>query len=274
MSLAIENETEKLVQLHGRLQDMLAGYADHELDNEQADLVEAHLAGCEHCRNDLARQRILTQRFESIPAQRVPAELDQRFDKMLLDASSQPYAAPQPLIRTFISPFVRGVRHLTIPLVLGSTGWALALVLLVVILQTSLGQRQHSEIPMIHDALVEYYEMAGKTLPASMKSNLPEAPVTWPNAHLLASWKTNVGGSPAQVFAFRSGKHIIFQYQINESVFFRNPSVREAIANFGKYTTRNNKADVLAVPLVNAGVIVVGPTDSLPKPDQLKYKTI
>ena len=91
---------------------------------------------------------------------------------------------------------------------------------------------------------------------------------------MLAAWKTEIGGAPAQAFAMRSGHSIVFQYQIDESVFFRNPAVRQAVQTSGNYQTRTQDTDVMALPLTNAGLLLVGPADSLPSPEQLTFQPI
>ena len=76
------------------------------------------------------------------------------------------------------------------------------------------------------------------------------------------------------MYALRSGRNIVFQYHVNESVFFRNPVVRKAIAESGNYKTQANKMDVIAMPLTNAGILIVGPEDSLPAPEKMIIESI
>lgn len=79
--------TAKWIEPHENLQDMLAGYIDNELADEQIMLVEAHLIGCEACRNDLGRQQALSQRLESIPSSRISSLANQKIDKALENAA-------------------------------------------------------------------------------------------------------------------------------------------------------------------------------------------
>ena len=117
---------------------------------------------------------------------------------------------------------------------------------------------------MVEDVLTEYLHLDKTSLPASNSQSMPSPPANWPNARLLSSWETTVGGAPAKAFAMRNGDKIIVQYLIDESVFFRNPNVRQAVADSGSYLSQKNNIQVLAMPLKDAGLLVVGPTDWMP----------
>ena len=271
MNSLFEPGSNRWVALHEKLQDLLAGYADNELDDEQIAIVEAHLAGCEACRNDIARQQLLSKRLGSIPAPRMSTALNQRLDQALADDAT-------PTRRTTWSRqwqlpinIASWIQRLGRPAYLGASGWAVALVLVVVILAPPLISTNNSTIPMVRDVVFEYNQMGTRALPVSANTSATKLPANWPDAHLLATWKTEIGGAPAQAFALRSGHSIVFQYQIDESVFFRNPAVRQAVQKSGNYQTRTRDTDVLALPLANAGLLLVGPADSLPKPEQLTF---
>lgn len=273
MKKPFENDVEKWNDLHSQLQDMLAGYADDELDNEQVLLVEAHLVGCELCRNDLSRQQILTQRLEVMSSPRLGAQAHCHIDQSLNGTSTSYQQIRQYLSSSFMSLVDKTKTHLSLSKTISASGWGLAFVLAVIIFMPTVTQEKNSQIPMIADALAEYHELEDKVFPTSnIKSN--KAPINWPNAHLLATWKTKVAGESAQVYALRSGRNIVFQYHVNESVFFRNPVVRQAIAKSGNYKTQANKMDVIAMPLTNAGILIVGPEDSLPAPEKMIIESI
>lgn len=267
------NNIEKWNELHSHLQDMLAGYADDELDNEQVLLIEAHLAGCELCRNDLTRQQILSQRLEAMPSPRLGTQAHNEIDESL-SGESITYKQTKQYLSDFFTALVANIKtHFSLPKAISAGGWGLAFVLAVIIVMPTVTQDSYGQIPMIADALAEYHELEDKVLPTSSnKTN--KAPINWPNAHLLASWKSKVAGEVAQVYALRSGRNIVFQYHVNESVFFRNPVVRQAIAKSGNYTTQANKMDVIAMPLTNAGILIVGPEDSLPNPENMIIESI
>lgn len=271
MKIRFDNSAEKWAEIHEHMQDLLAGYVDDELDKQEALLVEAHLAGCEDCRNDVARQQILSQRLEAIPSPRMTSALQQRIDKMFTEELPDPLHT-QPRSRgRFLLFLNRLIHNVSLPPVLGASGWGIALLFAIILFAPPVQEGQNSEIPMINDALAEYHKMKGKAFPVANKNSTLEAPVNWSNAHTLATWTTNVAGAPAQVFALRSGHNIVFQYQVDETVFFRNPVVRQAISESGNFRQSKNKTDVLALPLSDSGVLVIGPSESLPTPDKIEF---
>lgn len=271
MSNQSDNKQDKWTELHESLQDLLAGYADNELDEQDTLIIEAHLSGCDSCRNDLARQKLLSERLEVIPAQKITSSLQQRIDNIRLEESSDIGDHKGiSLDKTFIS-FKTWLKDMSAQPIFAASGWAFAIVLAVVISLPSVWQIQGNRIPMIDDAVAEYHKMNSMVFPAVNKNTDIKAPVNFPEGRTLATWATNIAGEPAQAFAVRSGRNIIFQYKINETVLFRNPEVRQAIADFGNYKQRSNKVDVLALPLTDSGVLVVGPAESLPEIKKIEF---
>jgi len=275
MDIPFDINTQNRIELHETLQDLLAGYVDYELDNEQIMFVEAHLIGCEACRNDLSRQKALSQRLESIPTSRMSAAVHQNLDKALEAVAYEKVPLVKlPVWLLSLIAFVESrMPHFSLASIIGASGWGVALLLSVIIIEPHFNLSNARQIPMIQDAVAEYYEMEGRALPVSGMKNKAaiKPPLNWPNTQLLSSWATKIAGAPAQVFALRSGHNIIFQYQINEAVFFRNPVVRKAISKNGSYALRDNKTDILAIPFTDSGILVVGATDSLPKPEQIVF---
>jgi len=272
MKPTYENDDQKWSDLHSQLQDMLAGYVDDELDNDQKLLVEAHLSGCQQCRNDMARQQVIARRLEVMPPPRLSTESHRHIDQLLSSESISIKQVKQSIKARFVS-FITKVNRLSLRNTINASGWGIAFVLAVVILMPTLPAEKTVKIPMITDAISEYRGLEDKALPTSMNQS-KKPPVNWPNAHLLATWQSTIAGEPAQVYALRSGRNIVFQYHINESVLFRNPVVRKAIAESGNYKVRANKLDVIAMPLTDAGILIVGPTDSLPAPEKVQIESI
>ncbi|WP_197722118.1 anti-sigma factor family protein [Sulfuriflexus mobilis] len=271
MNSQSDNSMMKWVKLHESLQDLLAGYADNELDAQDTLIIEAHLAGCEECRRDLSRQQVLSQRLESITPARMPSSLQQRIETMQLEESPESHSCGRHTWTDGFFVLKNWLNQISPQSLFGASGWAVAMAFALVMLLPSSWQSPSSGIPMINDALAEYHKMSNMAFPVSSKDSGLEAPALWPDARTLATWTTNVAGEPAQVFAIRSGQNIVFQYQINETVLFRNPVVRQAIADSGNYKHSNKKVDVLAFPLSDTGVLVVGPTASLPTPDKIDF---
>jgi len=273
MKQAYESDSEKWNVLHVQLQDMLAGYADDELDKEQLSLVEAHLAGCELCRNDLARQQLITQRLNMMPSPRLSTDAQQDIDRSLSAVLSNSTPRKQNKIDPYYSLMNKIKLSFSLSKTISAAGWAIACVLALVIMLPTAIQEKTSPIPMIADALSEYHKHENNVLPVA-GTDTNKAPVSWPNARLLTTWETTIAGEPAHVYALRSGRNIVFQYHVNETVFFRNPVVRKAIAETGNYKTQANKLDVIAMPLADTGILIVGPADSLPASEKILIESI
>ncbi len=261
---------EQRESLHLQLQDMLAGYVDQELDEQEQVQVEAHLAGCDACYQDVARQQQLQQQLGQIPGTILSPQQHARFDKTLAAASA-------PIGHAFTDRFdwkrwqlPRGLKGTNKTLIAATGGWSLALLLLVVMFFPSLKTTGHAHIPMVEDALAEYAQVAHRNLPISQNGARHNPPTLWPDAKILASWKTTIGGAPADAFALRSGQHILLQFRVGDDVFFNSPKVRAAIASKGNYQTREKTLKVLALPLQEGGILVVGPGDSMPSSQELK----
>jgi len=271
MTRTAQDAAERWNELHLRLQDLLAGYADDVLDSQEKAMVEAHLAGCAACRNDVARQRALSRRLSAIPAPRLSAEFHERLDRALTAAQPEGRQSSWWSERwrrfTRSAPRASGAGFRSWAWV---SGWVVSAALVIAMVAPTLFPADEGHIPMVRDVLAQYRQMAATTFPASARLRSARLPADWKNAHLLATWKTAVGGAPAQGFALRSGHSIVFQYRIDEAVFFRNPEVREAVAVAGSYQARSRNMRVLAVPLRDAGLLVVGPDRAVPSPGQLK----
>ena len=254
--------------LHLEIQAMLAGYVDDMLDSLQKSIVDAHLAGCEACRADIVRQASIIQRLNKMTVTRMTAQQHQRIDHALDVAPQSRKPDPsntlgfmQNLWQKFQQPSV------------GITGWGLALALLLMILNPNWSVSTQPDVPMVKDVLAEYRHITEMSLPVSNKSmdNIP--PAIWPNARVLASWKTKIGGANAEAFAIRTGNKVVLQFRVDEAVFFHNPAVRQAIANQGSYRVNNSELEVLALPLKDAGLLMVAPSDALPALEKLKLKS-
>ena len=256
---------EELEKLHLRIQDMLAGYADEELDGQDKMLVEAHLAGCESCRKDVMRQQVLHRQLGSIPVPQLTAQQRARFDKALKEvalASENSGAFFPSAWKHLLKPKWLENRNKTFWV--ATAGWSLVVLLLVMTVFSGMKDGTNGSIPMIQDVVKEYRQLARTSLPQETPVQGTALPVSWPNAKVLATWTTKVGGAPANAFAVRSGDQILLQFEVEDRVFFNNPVVRNAVAAKGSYETRDNNVQVLALPLQRGGILLVGPAGSLP----------
>jgi len=62
----------RLFDPHARLRDRLSAYADGELDARAVERIEAHLAGCEPCREELEGLRLTSAALAGLPEAEVP----------------------------------------------------------------------------------------------------------------------------------------------------------------------------------------------------------
>jgi len=263
------SDEKKWGELHLNLQDLLAGYVDDELNVQEKLIIEAHLAGCESCRTDVARQQLMNQRLSTFQLERLLPAMQQKIDVTLgenLNASSKVKQSPLSIIK-----FFHCLQHKSSLKFIAATGWSVACILIIVLLTPTFMLNNKPNVPMVDDVLAGYLHLDKTTLPKSNHNLTIAAPANWPNARLLTSWETTVGGAPATAFAMRNGDNIIIQYRIDENVFFRNPSVRLAVAKTGSYLSQTNNLQVLAMPLKDSGLLVVGPIDSMPSPKLITF---
>lgn len=264
-----KTETGRFAELHLELQDWLAGYVDNELDDHHTAIVEAHLAGCETCCADVAHQQAMSRRLHDLPVTPMPSELHNRLDDALADAPDHPPQMQDTTFRFNLKEWLTGLYR---PVVIGAGGWAVALLLAGVLLFPNAGIT-HNHIPMVNDVLADYQKVDFTDFPALTNIADLSVPAQLTGGRLLATWKTNVGGAPAQAFAIRLNNSLVVQYRISEHVLFQNPDVRQAMATKGGYRTRENQLEVLALPMKGAGLLVVGPANAMPKTNELDLKS-
>tara|TARA_R110001583_G_scaffold40126_2_gene128475 strand:+ start:114 stop:719 length:606 start_codon:yes stop_codon:yes gene_type:complete len=200
----------------------------------------------------------------------MPVELHKRLDNALSVAPDYSEQAPSTTSRFNLRQWLTGLYR---PAVVGAGGWAVALVLAGVLWLPDVGVMSHDHIPMVSDALADYQKMALTDLPALENTADSSAPAKLAGGRLLATWRTTVGGEPAEAFAMRRGNSLVIQYRISEHVLFRNPDVRQAMATMGGYRTRENQLEVLAIPIKEAGLLVVGPANAMPATSDLEFES-
>ena len=259
----------RLQEVHIQIQDLLAGYVDNMLDEHSIALVEAHLSGCEACRMDVSRQRLLADKLNKLSVTRMPIQLHRKIDHAIKNASNTAKQAAIKQTRPQRPLQTRWLHKLKRPEFILASGWAVAAVLLISILYPRFIVITGHKIPMVKEVLSEYRYFSGTNLPKTDLDSTRITPVSWPDSRLLAAWKTDIGGAPAVVFAIRSKNSIVFQFRISEKVFFHNPDVRHAIAEKGSYQINDHDLKVMALPIKNAGILMVGPANKLPSPDRL-----
>ena len=83
-------------------------------------------------------------------------------------------------------------------------------------------------------------------------------PLRAPSLRLLAAWTTDLRGEPAAVLAYRRGDRLVVQYVVSESVFFRDPAVRRAVAERHLLAASDGAQGLVAWPTPASGLLLVG----------------
>lgn len=243
-------------QEHERLIESLGAYVDGELAPEQAAVLEAHLLGCQRCRQELSLQRAMRTRLEYQEMQRAPAALRERIRTALEaeDAEAWPRHSHKQYRWSVLLPWA---------------GWALAACLALVIgLQLGLSHNPGPQpVPMIAAAIANYHQQLAGELPAAdtvslskLKRSLPfpVTPIAGLRSHMISAWSLRIRGQPAAALAYRLDGQVIVQYVVSESLFFRQPQVREAVAAHGLYVVSVGRNSVVARPGADNGSLLIG----------------
>lgn len=240
---------------HKRLAGLLGAYLDGELSSERVQVLEAHLLACERCRQELALQRDVRTCLEQQTIDRAPTALRERIQARLDDDTPAQPASER-----------KRRRWTRVP---AWTGWALAACLALVIgLHFALGRHASAQtIPMVTAALNNYHQQLTGTLPVGSAASLarlerslpfPVTPIAGLRPHLVAAWSLRIRGTPAAALAYRLDGQLIVQYVVSESMFFRQPQVREAVAAHGAYIVSAGQESVMAWPRHDSGCLLIG----------------
>lgn len=256
-------------ELHLQLQDLLAGYADDELTAQEVDVVEAHLIGCAACRADLERQQIMSRQLHQLNAATMSVTLDRQIDEAL-----QMQADKEASAKNQISHFFK--RMWEVCTRIGSakqTGWVMTVVMLMIFVLPNIKPNSVSNIPMIKDAVSDYHRVENSDLPMLPVNNKMVMPVNIAGSQLLATWTTEIGGESAQAFAVKVGHSVIIQYRISQNVLYRNPSVRKAVSTTGDFRAEQDQLEILALPINEEGLLIVGPRNAMSSAKKLLTKS-
>ena len=249
-------------QRHHELIDQLDAYIDHELGDEKSARVEAHLSGCTRCQRALQLHRALRDTLAGAPVARAPDSLRERL-LIELDAEQAPpprgasATHQRPRVRQFAQPWL---------------GWAAAAGLAAVMLVHGFwtGPQPSQQIPMVEAALADYQLHFNRELPAAGPQQLAAIertvafkvqPMPALRHQLIGAWQTRIRGEPAVALAYRYGNHVLVQYVVSQSLFFRQPRVREAVARDGRYSTTSHGTSVLAWAQSDSGSLLIGAVD-------------
>jgi anti-sigma factor RsiW len=259
---------------HERLKTLIGAFSDGELEPDTARAVAEHLRGCQRCRSELQVQRQIAARLIAEPV--APAPTD--FRRRIVDSVRVEAEAPGHLQR------VPGRPRRAFLAAAPWTGWAAAAVIAGVWAATSPAERRTRDpagdavatrpafvpdehrIPMVEEALANYGLLTQQELPirtgdpGALESLLPFriTPLSSPELQLLGAWTTMIRGEQAAVVAYRWRNRVLVQYVVSEELFFRQPVVRQAVADKGMFSVIHGTRSLVAWPEAGAGSLVIG----------------
>lgn len=264
-SINVNADRERFRQLHNQLQNLLAAYVDGELDEHEVDIIEAHLSGCESCRLDVERQKLLSQRLFNIQPVTAPERLNELISQTVDKEVIQQNACLMFLKRGYIA--------LSRYLAMRPLGWAVAAVLLLVVMIPNL-KISTSKIPMIEAAVSNYQQAQKRNFMYTSTHTDSLMPMEISGGLLLAKWTTTIEGEKAEAFVIKIGSDIVIQYRISQDLFYRNTLVRKSVSSNGNFRQREDDLEVLAIPTKRAGLLVVGPKNIMPSVLDMAEKTM
>jgi hypothetical protein len=239
--------------------------------------VEAHLAECAQCVQELRVQIALKQRLRAEEGALEPSDALSRLKDHVGRLGRE---APDQLRPAVVAGATKRsvLQH---PLVTWS-GWLIAASLAAL---WALGPRQPAgqgmpgmsmgplvpvsvdsvPEPIADAALHDFRRVARAALPrgpelAAVESQVPFSvpALKAPHMRLIGAWTATIDSVPAAVLAYRCHDRLVVQYVIPEHVFFRPPRVRQAIATSGLYAAGEGKIHAVGWPGRDNGSFLVG----------------
>ena len=270
-------ERAALGRRHEHLVTLLGAYADDELPPEARREVDAHLAECAQCVQELRVQTALNRRLRSAEDALESSDALSRLRDHVGRLGH--YTPPQSPRAVDLGARKRSlVQH---PFVTWS-GWLIAASLAALWVLgpvrpagRSMGGMSMGPLvavsvdsvpePIASAALQDFRRVTKATLPqgpelAAVESQVPFSvpALKAPHMRLIGAWKTTIDNVPAAVLAYRCHDRLVVQYVVPEHVFFRPPRVREAIASSGLYAARDGKIHAVGWPGRDNGSFLVG----------------
>ena len=257
---------------HEHLVTLLGAYADDEISPELRRDVEAHLAGCGQCVQELRVQTALRRRLRAEESALGSPEALIRLEAHVAQLGRAASEQRAPAVK--IGSTKRSVlRH---PLVAWS-GWLFAASLAAIWAvgpcrpggpEVSMGPMvsvDHVPESIADAALHDFRRVAAAALPqgpelAAVESQVPFSvpALTAPHMRLIGAWTTTIDGVPAAALAYRCHDRLVVQYVVPEHVFFRPPRVRQAIAASGFYAAGEGRIHAVGWPGRDNGSFLVG----------------
>jgi anti-sigma factor RsiW len=261
---------------HERLAGLLGAYADDELAADMRRSVDAHLAQCELCAQDLRVQLALKSRLHAEKVASEPSAVLTRLQEHVAGLGTgagderRPAGTGRPARQSFL-----------VHSIVAWSGWLVAASLAALWFTGSrqpatqgMGMPMGSLAPVVIDsvpepiadaALHDFRRVAQAALPrgpelAALRAEVPFSvpALQAPHMRLIGTWTTTIDGVPTAVLAYRCHDRLVVQYVVPEHVFFRPPRVRQAIATSGLYAAGEGKIHAVGWPGTDNGSFLVG----------------
>jgi anti-sigma factor RsiW len=262
---------------HQQLVALLGAYADDELASDSRREVDAHLAECGLCVQELRIQAALRSRLRVEEPTPELLGASARLGGHVAQLGRGPAVSPHQAASVGEAP--RSV--LRNPLIAWS-GWLIAACLAALWVlgphrptsQGMGGMSMGPPVPVSIDsvpepiadaALHDFKRVAQAALPQGPELQAVESQVPFsvpalkaPHMRLIGAWTTTIDGVPAAALAYRCHDRLVVQYVVPEHVFFRPPRVRQAIAASGLYAAGEGKIHAVGWPGHDNGSFLVG----------------
>lgn len=261
---------------HEHVATLLGAYVDDELATEVRREVDAHLAQCAECVQELRMQLALKNRLRAEEVLPEPSGALARLKdhvaqlgRATVDQRRRATPAVWPGLAVFLHPIVAwggwliaaslAALWVAVPRRLPPQGMGMAMGPLASVSVDSVPE------PIADAALHDFRRVSLAALPqgpelASVQSQVPFSVPALKGTHmrLIGAWTSTIDNVPTAVLAYRCHDRLVVQYVVPEHVFFRPPRVRHAIATSGLYAAGEGKINTVGWPGTDNGSFLVG----------------
>ncbi|MCC6246003.1 MAG: zf-HC2 domain-containing protein [Gemmatimonadaceae bacterium] len=252
---------------HALLASLLGAYADGELPAETVSQIDAHLVGCQRCRNELRVQRALGERLAHGT---IPTASSALHDRIRRSVAAAPPVRPT-------NEVARGAQLATIRRLVRYAVGVLVLVAVALLARqwASRGSVRNparvepvalGDTPPLLQELVSTYRSAARgDLPGRARDlervrqavGFPVYPLESADAHLVSVWTVTVDGELAAALAYRWRDQLVIQFVVAESAVFRARDLRAAFAEQRLAAVQADAIGVVTWSEPSAGAVIL-----------------